>query len=55
VPVLDDAGDHVVGTIDVKSEHLNAFEFKSQALLEESANVLRKFWTGSIPQPHRLL
>jgi L-methionine (R)-S-oxide reductase len=44
VPILDDTGDHVIGTIDVESEHLNAFDSKAQALLEESANVLRKFW-----------
>jgi L-methionine (R)-S-oxide reductase len=46
VPILDDTGDHVIGTIDVESEHLNAFDPKAQALLEESANVLTKFWTG---------
>ncbi|HMI51247.1 MAG TPA: GAF domain-containing protein [Candidatus Saccharimonadales bacterium] len=46
VPILDDTGDHVIGTIDVESEHLNAFDSKAQTLLEESANVLRKFWTS---------
>jgi L-methionine (R)-S-oxide reductase len=46
VPILDDTGDHVIGTIDVESEHRNAFDSKAQALLEESANVLTKFWTG---------
>ena len=46
VPILDDTGDHVIGTIDVESEHLNAFDSKAQALLEESANVLTKFWTS---------
>jgi putative methionine-R-sulfoxide reductase with GAF domain len=46
VPILDDTGDHVIGTIDVESEHLNAFDSKAQALLEESANVLRKFWSS---------
>ena len=46
VPILDDTGDHVIGTIDVESEHRNAFDSKAQALLEESANVLRKFWTS---------
>jgi L-methionine (R)-S-oxide reductase len=46
VPILDDTGDHVIGTIDVESEHLNAFDSKVQALLEESANVLTKFWTS---------
>jgi putative methionine-R-sulfoxide reductase with GAF domain len=46
VPILDDPGDHVIGTIDVESEHLNAFDSKAQALLEECANVLTKFWTS---------
>jgi L-methionine (R)-S-oxide reductase len=46
VPILNHAGDHVIGTIDVESEHLNAFDSKAQALLEESANVLTKFWTS---------
>jgi L-methionine (R)-S-oxide reductase len=46
VPILDDTGDHVIGTIDVESEHLNAFDSEAQALLEESANVLRKFWSS---------
>ena len=46
VPILDDTGDYVIGTIDVESERLNAFDSKAQALLEESANVLTKFWTS---------
>jgi putative methionine-R-sulfoxide reductase with GAF domain len=46
VPILDDTGDHVIGTIDVESEHLNAFDSTARALLEESANVLTKFWTS---------
>jgi len=46
VPILDDIGGHVIGTIDVESEHLNAFDSKAQALLEESANALRKFWSS---------
>lgn len=46
VPVLDDTGDHVIATIDVEGEHLNAFDSRAQTLLEESANVLTKFWTS---------
>jgi L-methionine (R)-S-oxide reductase len=46
VPVLDDAGDHVIGTIDVESDHLNAFDSTAQALLEECAEVLANFCTG---------
>jgi L-methionine (R)-S-oxide reductase len=48
VPILDDTGDHVIGTMDVESEHLNAFDSKTQALLEESANVLTKFWKAPV-------
>jgi L-methionine (R)-S-oxide reductase len=46
VPILDDTGDQVIGTIDVESEHLDAFDPQAQALLEESANVLTKLWTS---------
>ena len=45
VPVLDDVGDRVIGTIDVESERLNAFDSTAQLLLEECASVLKKFWT----------
>lgn len=47
VPILDGTGDHVIGTLDVESEHLNAFDSTTQALLEECANVLTNFWTSS--------
>ena len=43
VPILGH-GDRVIGTLDVESEHLNAFDVKAQALLEESARVLEEFW-----------
>ena len=46
VPVLDNAADCVIGTIDVESEHLNAFDSRAQALLEECARLLADFWTG---------
>ena len=46
VPILDDTGDHLIGTIDVESEHPDAFDSEAQALLEGSANVLRKFWSS---------
>jgi GAF domain-containing protein len=45
VPVLDNAGT-VIGTIDVESEHLNAFDAATQVLLEECAHLLVDFWTG---------
>jgi putative methionine-R-sulfoxide reductase with GAF domain len=34
VPILDDTGDHVIGTIDVESEHRDAFDSEAQAWLE---------------------
>ncbi len=43
VPILSH-GDRVIGTLDVESEHLNAFDVEAQALLEESARVLEEFW-----------
>jgi L-methionine (R)-S-oxide reductase len=43
VPILGH-GDRVIGTLDVESEHLNAFDVEAQALLEESARVLEQFW-----------
>jgi putative methionine-R-sulfoxide reductase with GAF domain len=46
IPVLDDTGDQVIGTIDAESEHLNAFDSTAQALLEECALMLTNFYTG---------
>jgi putative methionine-R-sulfoxide reductase with GAF domain len=45
VPVFDERGSHVIGTIDVESEVPNAFDASAQSLLEECAIVLRQFWT----------
>jgi putative methionine-R-sulfoxide reductase with GAF domain len=45
VPVLDHLGDRVIGTIDVESERLNAFDSAAQILLEECVRELRSFWT----------
>ena len=45
VPVLDGADGKAIGTIDVESERLNAFDSSTQSLLEECANVLKSFWT----------
>jgi L-methionine (R)-S-oxide reductase len=44
VPILDRDGEHVCGTIDVESANLNAFDSKTQALLEECANLLSELW-----------
>jgi putative methionine-R-sulfoxide reductase with GAF domain len=48
VPVMDGLKDRVVGTIDVESESLNAFDSNAQSLLEECANILSAFWTDSV-------
>jgi putative methionine-R-sulfoxide reductase with GAF domain len=44
VPVLDDAR-NVVGTIDIESAELNAFDHSAESLLEDCAGVLKAFWT----------
>jgi GAF domain-containing protein len=46
VPVVDSTGDRVVGTIDVESDKLSAFDAAAQMLLEECAHVLKDFWTS---------
>jgi putative methionine-R-sulfoxide reductase with GAF domain len=51
VPVLAHGhGDRVIGTLDVESEHLNAFDADAQALLEECARVLEEFWAEPRPR-----
>lgn len=44
VPVLDWAGENVVGTIDVESERPIAFGEDVQALLEACSKVIRPLW-----------
>jgi putative methionine-R-sulfoxide reductase with GAF domain len=44
VPVLDARGEKVVGTVDVESETVNAFDADGQAALETCANVVRPLW-----------
>jgi L-methionine (R)-S-oxide reductase len=43
VPVLDHT-DRPIGTLDVESEHMNAFDGEAQALLEECSHLLEDFW-----------
>jgi L-methionine (R)-S-oxide reductase len=43
VPVFDE-GTAVVGTIDIESDKSNAFDNKTQCLLEQCAEVLRPLW-----------
>jgi putative methionine-R-sulfoxide reductase with GAF domain len=47
IPILDTTGDRDIGTIDVESEHLNAFDSAAETLLEECAVLLSGFWTVS--------
>lgn len=44
VPVLDAAGDCVLGTIDVESERNHAFDSDTQEHPERCANALRALW-----------
>jgi L-methionine (R)-S-oxide reductase len=44
VPVLDRAGESVVGTIDVESEMPSAFSEDVQTLLETCSNIIRPLW-----------
>lgn len=45
IPVLDATGDRVLGTIDVESERLHAFDAAAQERLERCAKALSPFWT----------
>lgn len=45
VPVLDAVEGEAIGTIDVESERMKAFDSSTQALLEECVTVLKAFWT----------
>jgi L-methionine (R)-S-oxide reductase len=44
VPVLDSAGQKVVGTIDVESEFADAFSAEQTAEVEEFARLARPLW-----------
>jgi GAF domain-containing protein len=44
VPVLDGAGENVVGTIDVESEKPHPFPEEMQTLLEACSKVIRPLW-----------
>jgi putative methionine-R-sulfoxide reductase with GAF domain len=45
IPVLDAAGERVVGTIDVESDRPDAFDSAAQDGLEKCATALRGFWS----------
>ena len=44
VPILDPAGDRVIGTLDIESEKPRAFTPEEQAFLESCAAVIRPLW-----------
>jgi L-methionine (R)-S-oxide reductase len=46
VPVLDRSY-RTIGTLDVESEHMNAFDADAQALLEECSHLLEDFWINA--------
>jgi L-methionine (R)-S-oxide reductase len=43
-PVLSSDGERVLGTIDVESDRVNAFQTEDEAFLEECAERLRPLW-----------
>ena len=49
VPVLAPPGE-VVGTIDVASDGLHAFDADDQSFLEACTEALRPFWSGRSPE-----
>ena len=46
VPLLNAAGDQVVGTLDVESEQVRAFDPETQAFLESCAEAIRRLWSA---------
>jgi putative methionine-R-sulfoxide reductase with GAF domain len=44
VPVLDPTGDRVIGTIDVESEHANAFSERDREMVEQCAQAALPLW-----------
>jgi GAF domain-containing protein len=44
VPVFDQSGENVIGTIDVESAELNAFGEDAETLLEACSEVLQPLW-----------
>lgn len=45
VPIFDASGKIVIGTLDVESEHENAFPAKTQSFLELCAKTIQPLWT----------
>jgi len=47
VPVFDSAKEKVIGTIDVESEHENAFNAQTQSFLELCSETIQPFWSAA--------
>jgi len=44
VPIFDVREERVVGTIDIESEHRNAFDAETQRILEECSKAISALW-----------
>src|SRR5262249_51909989 len=44
VPIFDEKGETVIGTIDVESAERNAFDRETQRLLEDCAREIQRHW-----------
>ena len=44
VPIFDAQGERVLGTIDIESEQLNAFDAETQSVLEDCAKEIAFLW-----------
>ncbi len=44
VPVLAPGGERVIGTVDVESEHANAFSARDQQMIEQCAQAALPLW-----------
>jgi len=49
VPVFDQSGENVIGTIDVESAELNAFGADAETVLEACSEVLQPLWQTLMP------
>ena len=44
VPIIDAREERVVGTIDIESEHPNAFDAETEAIIEEYSKAISALW-----------
>jgi L-methionine (R)-S-oxide reductase len=47
VPVFDGSSERVIGTLDVESELVDAFDAGAREILEDFARAIRKLWVSS--------